>query len=299
LADGNVLASRSIGVARVENLATRVEAIKKAAKSVPNPPTTIEQASFVLLSSLVDDLAKGKVLETDYPASRLVFGGERLAKVTEPYYITSRPGEFWLRIPVGKEQADVRIRIPPKLEEKKQPVPILFVLHGLSGSENLFFDGYGNGIVPRLASERGWIVVATKVSGPLGSGPAPDGVGILDELSRGYPIDPKPVYLIGHSLGAAHVVLLAQRHPGRFAAIAALGGSGRVTKPEALKGLPVFVGCGKLDIALAGAKSLHKSLEDAKAAATYKEYDDIEHMLIVREAAGDVFKFFDGASPKN
>src|SRR5262249_20527765 len=36
LADGNVLASRSIGVARVENLATRVEAIKKAAKSVPN-----------------------------------------------------------------------------------------------------------------------------------------------------------------------------------------------------------------------------------------------------------------------
>ncbi|HKA07470.1 MAG TPA: alpha/beta fold hydrolase, partial [Gemmataceae bacterium] len=148
-------------------------------------------------------------------------------------------------------------------------------------------------IVPRLASERGWIVVATKVSGPLGSGPAPDVVGILDELSKRYPIDPKHVYLIGHSLGAAHAVLLAQRHPGRFAAIAALGGSGRVTKPEALKGLPVFVGCGKLDFALTGVKTLQKSLEDAKAVVTYKEYDDIEHMLIVREAAGDVFKFFD------
>jgi predicted esterase len=136
-------------------------------------------------------------------------------------------------------------------------------------------------------------VVATKVSGPLGSGPTPDVAGILDELSRRYPIDPKRVYLLGHSLGAAHAVLLAQKHPGRFAAIAALGGGGKVSKPEALKGLPVFVGCGKLDMALPAAKSLQKSLEDAKAVVTYKEYDDIEHMLIVREAAGDVFKFFE------
>src|SRR5262249_820392 len=124
LADGNVLASRGIGVGRVENLATRVEAIKKAAKSVPNPPTTIEQASFVLLSSLVDDLAKGKVLETDYPASRLVFGGERLAKVTEPYYITSRPGVLWLRIPVGAARAAGRIILPPYLADTTQPPPL-------------------------------------------------------------------------------------------------------------------------------------------------------------------------------
>jgi hypothetical protein len=27
--------------------------------------------------------------------------------------------------------------------------------------------------------------------------------------------------------------------------------------------------------------------------ATFKEYDDVEHLLIVREAAGDVFKFFE------
>jgi alpha/beta hydrolase fold len=291
--EDKVIATRVIGVARVEKLAERVAAIKKAAKEVPSPPATIEQATQLLLASLVDDLAGGKVLETDYPASRLVFGSERLAKVTEPYYVASRPGEFWLSVPTGKTQTIIRIRIPPKLEEKKTPVPILFALHGLSGSENLFFDGYGNGIIPRLATERGWIVVATRVSGPLGSGPAPEVAAILDELSKRYPIDSKRVYLIGHSLGAAHAMQLAQKHPGKFAALAALGGGAKITNPDALKDLPVFVGCGNLDVVLPIAKALHKSLDEAKAKVTFKEYEDIEHMLIVRESAADVFKFFE------
>ena len=292
MAEGKVLATKVVGVARVENLANRVAAVKKAAKEGPSPPTTIEQASFVLLASLLNDLADGKTLETDYPSSRLVFGGERLAKVTEPYYIASRPGEFWLGIPTAKGPTTIRIRIPPKLEEKKS-VPVVFALHGMGGSENIYFDGYGNGIVPKLASERGWLVVAPRVSGLLEMGPAPDVVAILDELSKRYAIDPKRVYLVGHSMGAAHVIDLAQQHPGRFAAVAALAGGGRVTKPEALNALPVFVGCGKLDLFLSGAKSLQKSLTDAKAAVTFKEYGDIEHIMIVREAADDVFKFFD------
>jgi len=291
--EDKVIATRVVGVARVEKLPERVAAIKKAAKEIPSPPTTIEQATQVVLASLVDDLAGGKVLETDYPTSRLVFGSERLAKVTEPYYIPSRPGEFWLAIPTGKTQSIIRIRIPPKLEERKDPVPILFALHGLSGSENLFFDGYGNGIIPRLATERGWIVVATRVSGPLGTGPAPEVAGILDQLTKRYPIDPKRVYLLGHSLGAAHTLQLAQKHPGKFAAIAALGGGAKITNADAVKDLPVFVGCGKLDFALPTAKALHKSLDDAKAKVTFKEYDDVEHMLVVRESAADVFKFFD------
>ena len=291
--EGQVVATRVVGVARVEKLSERVAAIKKAAKEVPSPPATTEQASQLLLASLVDDLAGGKVLETDYPASRLVFGSERLATVTEPYYIASRPGEFWLAIPTGKTQSIIRIRIPPKLEEKKKPVPILFALHGLSGSENLFFDGYGNGIIPRMATERGWIVVATRVSGPLGSGPAPEVAAILDELSKRYPIDPKHVFLLGHSIGAAHAMQLAQKHPGKFAAIAALGGGAKITNPDAVKDLPVFVGCGNLDVVLPVAKALHKSLDEAKAKVTFKEYEDIEHMLIVRESAADVFKFFE------
>lgn len=248
----------------------------------------------MLIVKQLDALAKKTVPETDLPASRLIFGAERLSKVKEPYYIASRPGEFWLSIPTGKTATVVRIRIPTKLEEKKTPAPILFALHGMGGSENLFFDSYGNGIVPRLATERGWIVVAPKVEGLLGAGPAPKVSEILAELAKRYPIDLKRVYLVGHSIGAGHAIQLAQKDPDRYAAIAALGGGGRVSKAESLKSTRFFVGCGKMDFALSGAKALHKSLEDAKVPVTLKEYDDIEHLLIVREAASDVFKFFEG-----
>jgi predicted esterase len=295
LSGDTVLATRVIGVARVERLAERVAAVRKAAKAVPNPPETIEQATLVHLASLIDELVRGNALETDYPASRLVFGGERLAQVKEPYYNPSRPGEFWLAVPTGKTASVIRVRIPPKLDPAK-PVPILFALHGLGGSENIYFDGYGNGLVPKLASERGWLVVATRVGGSFAGGAAPDVPAILDALAKRYPIDAKRVYLIGHSMGAAQAAALAQQNPGRFAAVAALGGGGRVAKPEAVKGVPFFVGCGKQDFALAGARALHQALAEAKAAVTFREYDDVEHMLIVREAAADVFEFFDAAN---
>jgi predicted esterase len=291
--EDKVLATRAVGVARVERLAERVTAVKKAAKAVPSPPETIEQATLVHLASLLDDLSRGNALETDYPASRLVFGGERLAQVKEPYYLPSRPGEFWLAVPTGRSYSVIRIRIPPKLDPAK-PVPIVFALHGLGGSENVYFDGYGNGLVPKLATERGWLVVGTRVSGPLGGGPSPDVPAILDALAKRYPIDPKRVFLIGHSTGAAQATALAQQNPGRFAAVAVLGGGGRVSKPDAVKGVPFFVGCGKQDFALPSAKALHQALEQAKAAVKFREYEDAEHMLIVAEAGADVFKFLDG-----
>ena len=114
--------------------------------------------------------------------------------------------------------------------------------------------------------------------------------------AKRYPIDPKRVYLVGHSMGAGHAVQLAQQDPGRYAAVAALGGGGRITKPDALKSVPFFVGCGKLDAALPKAQALHKALEEAGCPVTFKEYDDVEHLLVVREAAADVFKFFDQAA---
>lgn len=291
LLDGKVLSTKSVGVSRVEKFAARLAAVKKLAAEVPKPPTTIEEATFLLLVRQLEDALAGKAPETDYPVSRLMFGAERLSKVDAPYYIPTRPGEFWLSIPTAKTTTVVRIRIPPKLEEKKS-VPVLVALHGMGGSENLYFDAYGNGIVPRLATERGWIVVAPRVEGLFGAGAAPNVPAILDELAKRYPIDPKRVYLVGHSMGAAHAVELAQKNPDRYAAVAALGGGGRVTKGETLKGVRYFVGCGTDDFALAGAKTLHRELEKAGVSAAFKEYADIEHLLIVREAAGDVFKFF-------
>jgi predicted esterase len=297
IVDGKVLATKVVGVSRVEKLDERLAGVKKSFAEVPNPPKTIEDASFGLLIKTLTDVAKKETPETDFPLSRFLAGAERLSKIDEPYYQPSRPGEFWLSIPTDKAKTGtvIRIRIPPKLEERKDPVPVLVALHGMGGSENVYYDGYGNGVFPRMASERGWIVIAPRVEGLLGAGPAPPVAAMLDALAKRYPIDPKRVYLVGHSMGAGHAVQLAQQDVGRYAAVAALGGGGRVSKPEALKDVPVFVGCGKLDFAINGARALHKAFEGAKVSTTLKEYDDVEHLTIVRAAAADVFKFFDAA----
>jgi predicted esterase len=287
-----VLSTRVIGVARIEKLNDRLAAIQRAAAALPDPPKTIEQATLTLLVKTLTHLANKDAPETDLPTSRLMAGAERLVMVTEPYYIPKRGGEFWLGIPTGKTPAVIRLRIPQKLDARKDPVPVIVALHGLGGSENAYFDGYGNGIVPRLASDRGWIVIGPRVEGLLGGGPAPPVPAILDELARRYPIDPKRVYLIGHAHGAEHAIQLAQRDPGRYAAVAVLGG-GRMTKAEEFKGLRFFVGCGKLDSALPEVRKLRTVLEAKKCPVTYKEYDDADNLLVVRESAADVFKFFD------
>ena len=90
---------------------------------------------------------------------------------------------------------------------------------------------------------------------------------------------------------------LAQAKSGAFAAVAVLGGGGRVRKPEAFADLPTFIGVGSEDFAKGGATGLNKALTDAGAkAVTFCEYPDVEHTVIVRAAVDDVFAAFDKAA---
>jgi pimeloyl-ACP methyl ester carboxylesterase len=167
-------------------------------------------------------------------------------------------------------------------------------MHGAGGSENLFFEGYGAGHIVAECRKRGWLLVATR-SG-LAFGTPPPVPVLLDELAKRYPLDPKRAFVVGHSMGAMQTVELVQKYPGKFAAAAALGGGGTVRDAKAFASLPLFVGVGEKDgIALAGARGLNKALAGAKN-LTFKEYPNVEHMVIVRAALPDVFESFDRAA---
>src|SRR5205814_1911300 len=150
------------------------------------------------------------------------------------------------------------------------PVPVVVAMHGAGGSENMFFDTYGDGATVRMCKERGWMLVGTRAGGILDGAP-PVGA-IVDELAKRYPIDRRRVYVIGHSMGAAHALEAVQKYPGSFAAVAALGGGASVRQAAAVKDLPVFIACGSEDFALSAAKNLARTLEKAGAKATFKEY---------------------------
>jgi len=179
--------------------------------------------------------------------------------------------------------------------DAKTPVPIVVALHGAGGSENLFFEGYGAGHIVTECRKRGWLLVATRSGLSFGTGPPIP--ALLDELAKRYPLDPKRVFVVGHSMGAMQTIDLIQKHPTAFAAAAALGGGGAVRDPKAFAASPLFVGVGEKDgIALAGARGLNKALAAGAKNLTYKEYPDVEHMVIVREALPDVFAVFDRAA---
>ncbi len=269
----------------------RLTALQQAASTIPATPT-LEQATLANHTELLSQLAQNTPMETDYPVPQLIAESEAFAKQPlTPYFTPANPGQYWITVPTGKNQLTTcRVLVPAGLK-KDHPVPVVVAMHGAGGSENLFFEGYGAGHIVRECEKRGWLLVAPR-SGLLG---APPIAAIVEKLAERYPLDPKRMFLVGHSMGAGQAVEVVQQNPGKFKAVALLGGAGRIRKPEAFVEIPAFIGVGTKDqLAFTGAKSLSKALTTAGAKnVTYNEYPDIEHMVIVREALPDVFAVWD------
>ncbi|MCS6976493.1 MAG: alpha/beta fold hydrolase [Gemmatales bacterium] len=250
---------------------------------------SIETETLRHLVTLLGDMAKDRAPETDYPCHRLLEEAERLAESTGEFYTGERSGQFWLALAVASRSAVVRLQVPEGLK-KDNPVPLVVALHGAGGSENLFFDGYGNGAVARLCKQRGWLLVAPR----LGVGGA-NLSAVVEELAKRYPVDRRRVFLVGHSMGAGQALAAVSADPEKYAAVAALGGGGAIRRnDEAIRKVPFFIGVGSEDFALRGAQALRDSLTRAEVKTVeYKLYPDIEHLIIVQVALPDVFAFFD------
>lgn len=281
-----VCATYRVGVSFANNLAARVDVLR----ALPADDATIEARTLASHARRLNALTNDKSHETDYPGFRLLVEAEELAKAVaakRSYFTPERPGQFWLTLGSG---SPVRVAVPPAAKGGK-PLPLVVAMHGAGGSENMFFDAYGHGAIVRECAKRGWLLVATR-AGLIGG--APPVTAVVDELAKSYPVDKTRVYLVGHSMGAAHVMMLVQQSPERFAAAAALGGGGLTRKPEALKRVPLFVGCGAQDFALGSARALAREAESAgNPRVQLKEYADCEHIVVCQVAMGDVFAFFD------
>tara|TARA_R110002094_G_scaffold45402_5_gene57361 strand:+ start:28 stop:1437 length:1410 start_codon:yes stop_codon:yes gene_type:complete len=286
-----VLVEREQPLSVVADLAPRLARLAVAAKVAKSQePATVESKTLPALSSMLQGMQRRR------PAETVLFGYEMLAEAEalaawlakpgeqKAFYGAHRAGSFHLRIPVGKRTIAVRLLVP----KTEGTVPLVMALHGAGGSENLFFDGYGDGRVVALAGERGWMVVAPR----LGLG-AIDCASLVDALARRFPVDSERVLMVGHSMGAMQAVANAVRAPQRYRAVAALGGGGRVRRNAALKDLPFYVGVGTKDFARKGANALHQALLGAGSPSRLQEFAGVEHLAIVQVALAEVFGFFD------
>lgn len=295
--DGKTLATRTVGVSvfNQETLDVLDRLQKQWGKSEDR---SMEMETHKAWLAQIRDLANGTIPELDIPAASLgkLFAENVLVAENKRFKFGPKtPGDLRVSIPTGDKEKTVtpcRLFVPKGLDPKK-PVPLVVAMHGMGGSENLFFDGYGAGHIKKLCEKRGWLCVCPRAGLGFGLSPAPPYGEIVDELAKRYPVDAKRVFVVGHSMGSGMAVDAAQKYPGKFAALACLAGGGKVRDEKAVADLPVFVGVGDKDFALKTAQGLRTTLEKAKAKVTYKEYPDVEHMVIVREALGDVFDGWD------
>ncbi len=286
-----ILVSRWQGVSIARDLDARLAKLDAGAEAAER---TLEALTLAAHRKTLGALRRKRSEETVLPGAHLLDEAEAIAAMPagQRYFDASRTGQFWLRVPTGKGSETVRLFAPSPTATGKRAIVV--AMHGAGGSENLFFDGYGDGEIVRQCAQRGWFCVAPRA----GFGGGADVPTLLAELATRWPIDTDQVLVVGHSMGAAMAIGTVMREPSRYRAVAALGGGGNLRRGAKLDATQFFIGYGSRDFLRNSAQQLQRALESAGAPLTHREYEGVEHLAIVQIALPDVFAHFDAALAK-
>ena len=188
-----------------------------------------------------------------------------------------------------------RIFIPASYDASK-PAPLLVALHGMGGDENSMFDGYKE-TLKREAERVGFIVACPKGrdSASMYRGPAEqDVVDVMKEVERDYRIDPKRVYLMGHSMGGYGTWSVAMDHPDLFAALGPISGGGDVDGMLKIKNIPEYVVHGNDDhtVNVNQSRRMVEAGKKAGANITYVEVPGGSHVSVAEPSFAPMLDFF-------
>jgi predicted esterase len=192
----------------------------------------------------------------------------------------------------------------PESYDPAHPTPLILALHGLGGTEDSYFEVYGDGLLEKLAEERGYLVVAPlghRVDGFYSGVSEQDVMTVLEMVREEFHVDAQRIYLTGHSMGGFGSFALAARHPGLFAAIAPVAGGGQPSSVASFSHVPMFVVHGDADrvVPVAQSREMVEAAREAGAEVEYIEIKGGDHMEIVAQTLERMFDFFDEIQKPN
>ncbi|MBK9385740.1 MAG: hypothetical protein IPN34_13100 [Planctomycetes bacterium] len=253
--------------------------------------------SLALGTNNLQRLNGAQVFERHVPALAELEALERLAAELEAGTPPcAGEGDWLLDLSAEPEkELPARFYAPARAKEGAEPArPLVIALHGMGGSEHIFFDASGAGRIVRLARERGWLLVAPKVVGD--SGFVERVIEAVEELRA---VDRSRVFLVGHSMGASRACGAVQRSPRLYRAVALFGGAGRLKDPLAAKSVAFWVGIGTQDFAYRGAVSFARTLQKAEhPRVVLQELPGVEHYTVMQLGLDAAFAFFDAEAQR-
>ncbi|MEP6835305.1 MAG: PHB depolymerase family esterase [Gemmatimonas sp.] len=190
--------------------------------------------------------------------------------------------------------------------------PLIIALHGLGATEDSFFDSYGK-TLPQLAEQGGYILAGAlgyRVDGGYGSGVGTastdtaarrsselselDVMQVLEQVRKQYNIDPKRIYLMGHSLGAIGTWKIAAKYPDIWAALGVFSGQGQPTSAELMKNIPEFDVHGDTDptVNVRGSRTMVAALKAVNTELVYIEVPGGNHSSVVQPNLAGMMDFF-------
>jgi poly(3-hydroxybutyrate) depolymerase len=248
--------------------------------------------------------------ERDFAEAEAIAAAVKAGK--DPF--ASRTGDFkrhYLLESAG-EIMPYRLYVPTSYAQGKT-YPLIVALHGLGGTEDSFFTNY-DGVYPKLAEERGYIIAAPlgyRVDGSYGWGlgqpPADpntrrvqerseeDVIQVLHRVRQQYRIDENRIYLMGHSMGGIGTWKIAPKFPDIWAAIGPIAGNGNPATLERIRHIPQIVVHGDADatVNVQGSRAMVAKAKELGITVNYIEVPGGSHSGVVAPNAAAIFDFFD------
>ncbi len=267
----------------------RRDALARLARVEPDgPPLEQALAACRARAALLDPRSSSQdsarfLLDLAAHAADVELEAQQIEAGRDPY--RRRAGELW-RVVRCADGTDLPVRVfAPESACADARVPLVIALHGAGGDENMFFAAYGLGRLRDLARERGFVAACPRVGF---GGLSPEAFdALVQALLFTYPIDPKRIHLIGHSMGAGAAGALRLSRAARIASTALVAGAPRLGGDA--KAPPLYLVCGELDplASAAGVRRAGLAIRAEGAEVELRILADRGHTLLVGDVLPD------------